>query len=147
MPIKPMMLAPCLLALAMPALAVQKMECAAGQEGDGGWQHPTKAVGEHPAVILGEVDLGQESIQQPGYFLRMRTVTVEPGGVIPYHSHGKRPGIFFMKHGQIKIYVDGCKMPLVLNEGDSVVEDHRIKHFARNETDDVAILLVADIHQ
>ena len=46
--------------------------------------------------LLGVVDLGPEIEGMAGRQLRMRVVTIEPGGVFgPVHDHRDRPGMFY----------------------------------------------------
>src|ERR1044072_2818635 len=49
------------------------------------------------AELLGTVDLGPEIEGMAGRQLRMRMVTIEPGGVFgPVHDHKDRPGIVYV---------------------------------------------------
>jgi quercetin dioxygenase-like cupin family protein len=47
------------------------------------------------------VDLGPELECMGGRQLRMRTVTVEPGGVFAIHNHKDRPGTVYVLQGKI----------------------------------------------
>ena len=52
--------------------------------------------------LLGTVDLGPEIEGMAGRRLRMRLVTMEPGGVFgPLHDHKDRPGIVYILQGTI----------------------------------------------
>ncbi|HKI86798.1 MAG TPA: cupin domain-containing protein [Thermoanaerobaculia bacterium] len=52
--------------------------------------------------LLGTVDLGPEIEGMAGRQLRMRMVTIEPGGVFgPLHDHKGRPGIVYILEGTI----------------------------------------------
>jgi quercetin dioxygenase-like cupin family protein len=52
--------------------------------------------------LLATVDLGPEIEGMAGRHLRMRMVTIEPGGVFgPIHDHKDRPGIVYMLQGTI----------------------------------------------
>ena len=53
---------------------------------------------EHKGIAvteLGQVDEDSllAQIELKGYILRMRAITIEPGGQIAEHSHAKRPGL------------------------------------------------------
>jgi quercetin dioxygenase-like cupin family protein len=49
------------------------------------------------AELLATVDLGPEIEGMAGRQLRMRMVTIEPGGVFgPIHDHKDRPGIVYI---------------------------------------------------
>ena len=54
------------------------------------------------AELLATVDLGPEIEGMAGRQLRMRMVTIEPGGVFgPIHDHKDRPGIVYVLQGTI----------------------------------------------
>ena len=54
------------------------------------------------AEVLATVDLGPEIEGMAGRQLRMRMVTIEPGGVFgPMHDHNDRPGIVYILQGTI----------------------------------------------
>ena len=42
-------------------------------------------------TTLGSIDLGKEPAKLRDRELRFRKLTIEPGGVVPWHSHGDRP--------------------------------------------------------
>ncbi|MGZ4132557.1 MAG: cupin, partial [Actinomycetota bacterium] len=52
--------------------------------------------------VLATVDLSGEIDGMEGHQLRMRMVTIEPGGVLgPIHDHKGRPGIVYILEGTI----------------------------------------------
>jgi quercetin dioxygenase-like cupin family protein len=58
--------------------------------------------------LLATVDLGPEIQGMEGRHLRMRRVTIEPGGVFgPVHDHVGRPGIVYVLQGTITDHRDG----------------------------------------
>lgn len=58
--------------------------------------------------LLATVDLGPEIEGMQGHQLRMRLVTIEPGGVFgPVHDHKGRPGAVFILQGTITDHRDG----------------------------------------
>jgi len=58
--------------------------------------------------LLTTVDLGPEIEGMAGRQLRMRMVTIEPGGVIgPVHNHIDRPGTVYILQGTITDHRDG----------------------------------------
>jgi hypothetical protein len=53
-------------------------------------------------TLLGALDLGPEIEGMAGRQLRMRMVTIEPGGVFgPIHDHKDRPGMVYILQGTI----------------------------------------------
>ena len=62
-------------------------------------EHETRGV---TVELLAAVDLGAEIEGMAGRQLRMRMVTIAPGGVFgPLHDHVDRPGIVYMLQGTI----------------------------------------------
>ena len=58
--------------------------------------------------LLATVDLGPEIEGMAGRQLRMRMVTIEPGGVFgPLHDHKDRPGTVCILQGTITDHRDG----------------------------------------
>ncbi|MGH3497949.1 MAG: cupin domain-containing protein [Nocardioidaceae bacterium] len=58
--------------------------------------------------LLATVDLGLEIPGMDGRHLRMRMVTIEPGGVFgPVHDHKGRPGAVYVLEGMITDHRDG----------------------------------------
>src|ERR1051325_6261774 len=58
--------------------------------------------------LLATVDLGPEIEGIAGRDLRMRMVTIEPGGVFgPIHDHKGRPGMVYVLQGTITDHRDG----------------------------------------
>lgn len=58
--------------------------------------------------LLATVDLGPEIQGMDGYQLRMRMVTIEPGGVFgAVHDHKGRPGTVYLLEGTITDHRDG----------------------------------------
>src|SRR5690606_17452025 len=51
------------------------------------------------AEVLGEIELGAEFAEVGTRKLRMRTITVEPGGVIGLHNHQNRPSVEYVLSG------------------------------------------------
>lgn len=58
----------------------------------------TKGVKVSPPTAL---DLGPEVDSVEGRQLRLRVVTVEPGGVVAVHSHKGRPGVAYIVQGTL----------------------------------------------
>ena len=57
---------------------------------------------------LATVDLAREIEGMAGHELRMRMVTIEPGGVFgPIHDHVGRPGVVYVLQGTITDHRDG----------------------------------------
>ena len=58
--------------------------------------------------VLATVDLAGEIDGMEGRQLRMRMVTIEPGGVFgPTHDHASRPGVVYVLQGTVTDHRDG----------------------------------------
>ena len=74
--------------------------------------HETKGVTVNQLVAI---DLGPEIDGMTGRQLRMRMVTIEPGGVIgPFHNHIDRPGVVYILQGTITDHRNGVARSMVL---------------------------------
>lgn len=77
--------------------------------------------------------------------MRMRKLVVEPGGVVPWHSHGDRPAIITTISGTITEYRSTCAVGIEHPAGDVAAESGGISHWWKNNGKVPAVLLSADI--
>jgi len=72
-------------------------------------EHVTSAETKGVAVeVLATIDLAGEVEGMQGHQLRMRMVTIEPGGVFgPIHDHKGRPGTVYILQGMITDHRNG----------------------------------------
>ena len=90
------------------------------------------------------VDLGPEFAAMAGRQLRLRMLTIEPGGHIGLHSHHERPAVvYFMQGTDTVIRDDGSSQ--TFHPGDTVGETGETIHWHRNDGKDAVILITADI--
>jgi quercetin dioxygenase-like cupin family protein len=103
--------------------------------------HETKGV---TVKLLAALDLGPEIEGMAGRQLRMRLVTIEPGGVFgPVHDHKDRPGMVYIlqgtitdhRHGAAKDYGPGVGWP----------EDKNTIHWLENRGTMSAVEISVDI--
>jgi len=103
--------------------------------------HETKGV---TVELLACVDLGPEIEGMAGRELRMRMVTIEPGGVFgPVHDHKDRPGVVYVLQGTITDHRDG----VVTDYGPGVgwPEDKNTTHWLENRGTVPALEISVDI--
>ena len=82
--------------------------------------------------LLGVLDLGPEIEGMAGRQLRMRMVTIEPGGVFgPIHDHRDRPGMVYVLQGTITDHRDGVATDY--GPGLGWPEDRSTLHWLRTE--------------
>ena len=81
--------------------------------------------------LLATIDLGPEIDGMQGRQLRMRMVTVEPGGVFgPIHDHKDRPGVVYMLQGTITDHRNGITTEY--GPGVGWPEDRNTTHWLEN---------------
>jgi quercetin dioxygenase-like cupin family protein len=96
--------------------------------------------------VLGSVDLGPEIEGMAGRSLRMRIVTIEPGGAFgPIHDHKDRPGIVYVLQGTITDHRDGVATDY--GPGLGWPEDRNTTHWLENSASVPAVEISVDIVQ
>ena len=129
------------IAFSAPALAG---DCPSGQEMANPLAgHPTEGK-DVTDTVIGAIDLGSE-IGVDGRQLRTRRLVVQPGGVVPFHSHKDRPALIVTVSGQITEYRSTCKAGIVHRAGEISREAEGISHWWRNEGTEPAVLLSSDV--
>lgn len=94
--------------------------------------------------LLATVDLGPEIEGMEGRELRMRMVTIEPGGVFgPVHDHVDRPGIVYILEGTITDHRDGVATEY--GPGVGWPEDRNTIHWLENRGTTRAVEISVDI--
>jgi len=104
----------------------------------------TKPVGVTD-VTLGAIDLGKQPAHIEGRELRFRKLTIEPGGIVPWHSHDDRPALIFVQQGEIYEYASNCAVPILHKTGEVRPEVKGTSHWWENKGDKAVILYVGDI--
>jgi quercetin dioxygenase-like cupin family protein len=93
---------------------------------------------------LAAVDLGAEIEGMAGRQLRMRMVTIEPGGVFgPVHDHKDRPGVVYVLQGTITDHRDGVATDY--GPGVGWPEDRNTTHWLENRGTVPAVEISVDI--
>ncbi|WP_285578152.1 cupin domain-containing protein [Geothrix limicola] len=93
---------------------------------------------------LTTVDLGPEIEGMEGRQLRMRMVTIEPGGVFgPLHDHVDRPGTVYILQGTITDHRNGIATEY--GPGVGWPEDRNTNHWLENRGTIPAIEISVDI--
>jgi quercetin dioxygenase-like cupin family protein len=96
-------------------------------------------------TTLGSIDLEQEPAQLKGRELRFRKLVIEPGGVVPWHSHDDRPALIYVAQGEVVEYASNCSEPIVHKAGEIRAERHGTAHSWKNLKDTTVILFVGDV--
>jgi quercetin dioxygenase-like cupin family protein len=104
---------------------------------------------ENKGVKVGaptSLDLAQEVEGVEGRQLRMRVVTVEPGGVVGVHSHKGRPAVAHVLQGTLTEHREGGG-DHERHEGESWTEDHNTVHWAENKGSTPAVIVAVDVYK
>jgi quercetin dioxygenase-like cupin family protein len=104
---------------------------------------PEKNVGLH-ARTLGLTPLRGEIPSIERSSLRMRLITVEPGGHTALHVHKDRPGIVYVVSGAVYNHPKGEK-PKKVRAGEVFSETQGYTHYIENRGEVSATLISADI--
>jgi quercetin dioxygenase-like cupin family protein len=95
-------------------------------------------------TVIGAVDLGSE-IGVDGRQLRTRRLVVQPGGIVPLHSHADRPALIVTVSGSITEHRSDCSAPIEHHAGDISREADGISHYWINHGTEPAVLLSSDV--
>lgn len=90
------------------------------------------------------LDLGPEIEGMQGRQLRLRVLTLEPGGVIRMHSHKDLPAVAYLLEGTVMEYREGGRSQ-VIQKGAAWSEGKDVTHWAENKGTTPAVIVVADI--
>lgn len=94
--------------------------------------------------LLAAIDLGAEIPEMDGRQLRMRLVTIEPGGVFgPVHDHVGRPGVVYVLQGVITDHRDGIATEY--GPGLGWPEDRHTLHWLENRGSVPAVEISVDV--
>ena len=94
--------------------------------------------------VLATIDLADEIDGMAGHQLRMRMVTMEPGGVFgPTHDHRGRPGTVYILQGTITDHRDGVATEY--GPGLGWPEDRNTLHWLENRGTIPALEISVDI--
>lgn len=102
---------------------------------------------ENKGVTIGAptaIDLASQIDSVQGRQLRMRVITVEPGGILGLHSHKDRPAVAYVIRGTLTEH----------REGGAIVEHHAgeswsvatsMTHWEENRRVEPLVIIAADI--
>ena len=129
------------------AFSAQAGECPADQRAANA-RPPVdyKAVGVTDTT-LGSIDLGKEKAKIANRELRFRKLVIEPGGIVPWHSHDDRPALIFVQQGEIVEYASNCAAPIVHKTGEIRAETLGTSHWWKNLGQVQVILYVGDVRR
>jgi len=104
---------------------------------------PTESKGLSGAP-LSSIDLTEEIDSVKGRALRMRKITLQPGGMIGLHTHKDRPAVSYILQGEVTYHQEG-KPELTLRPGEGIAEGKSTTHWAENRGTVPAVWIAVDI--
>jgi len=91
--------------------------------------HAAKGVTD---VVRASTDLAKEPAAVPGRLFRLRELNIQPGGIVPWHSHNERPAMIYIVSGEVVEYASNCAAPIVHKAGDVAPEKNGTSHWWQN---------------
>jgi quercetin dioxygenase-like cupin family protein len=130
------------LILAAPAFAG---ECPAGKAGDNALAGAATAPVGVMENELASIDLSKENVKLDQRRLRFRHMEIQPGGIVPLHSHADRPALIMVNAGEIYENSSKCTVPILHRAGDISREFLGTQHWWKNAGSTTVVLTIADI--
>ena len=112
--------------------------------GSAGGQQPAPPATKGATITsLAAVDLGPEIEGMAGRQLRMRRISVEPGGFLELHSHKDRPGTVYVLEGKFTETRSGVVKEY--GPGEAWSENKETNHRVENRGTGPATIIAVDI--
>ena len=106
-------------------------------------QPPKETVGQSEEALR-SLDLTGELESGKGRPLRMRRITVQPGGALALHNHVDRPAVTYMLQGEMTYHQQG-KPDVVVRAGGGFAEGRATTHWGENTGKVPAVWIAVDI--
>lgn len=132
-------------ALSLTAGVAHAGECPADKVGVNVTEPGPSEPKEVKDTVIGSIDLASYGEGLAGRKLRTRMLEIQPGGIVPWHSHEQRPAIIYVLEGAILEYSGNCAVPIEHKAGEVSVETTEVQHWWKNEGDTVVKLLSSDV--
>jgi quercetin dioxygenase-like cupin family protein len=120
-------------------------DCPADQYKVGAREPVTTPASGVTDTVLASIDLAKEPVKLNDHLQRVRKLVIEPGGVVPWHSHTDRPALIYIIEGEIVEYASNCAVPIVHKAGDVRAETQGTSHWWKNLGGKTVTLLSFDI--
>lgn len=120
-------------------------ECPAGKSGTDVMKPGPMTPSGVTDTVISSIDLGKQFAGGEGRLLRLRRLVVQPGGVVPWHSHADRPANIYVVEGSITEYQSTCSVPIEHKAGEATAEFGALSHWWKNNSNKPATLISSDI--
>jgi quercetin dioxygenase-like cupin family protein len=112
------------------------LDMAAAQEA------PTENKGMKAEVLSGYA-LGKQGLDDLSQRqMRMRQITIEPGGVVGFHSHKGRPALSYIMKGALTEHRKGSP-DRTYKAGEAIAEGTDVDHWAENASSSEPVVIVS----
>jgi quercetin dioxygenase-like cupin family protein len=112
------------------------------QTWDGGKLESNKSITD---MITAVIDVTKPPVNIKDRSFRLRMLTIQPGGIVPWHRHADRPAIAYLLEGEITEYASNCAVPVTHKAGDVIVETPNLSHWWKNFSDKKAVIISGDL--
>jgi len=122
-------------------------ECPADKrvpDGQGQAMGPTMPSGVTD-VVRASTDIAKPPYNIKGRQFRLRELVMQPGGIVPWHSHNERPAMIYIVSGEVVEYASSCAVPIVHRAGDIAPEKSGTSHWWKNTGSVPATLISVDL--
>ena len=96
-------------------------------------------------VVRASTDLSKEPAMIKSRQFRLRQLELQPGGIVPWHSHNERPAMIYIVSGEVTEYASSCAIPLVHKAGDVSPEKNGTSHWWKNTGTVPSVLISVDL--
>ena len=96
-------------------------------------------------VVRYSTDLSKEPIALQNRQFRLRQLEMQPGGIVPWHSHNERPAMIYIVSGEVVEYASSCAVPITHRAGDVAPEKNGTSHWWKNTGSKPAVLISVDL--
>jgi quercetin dioxygenase-like cupin family protein len=92
-------------------------------------------------ISIPDIDLPAGATPITERSMRLRHLTVLPGGVIALHSHHNRPAILHVMQGEMLEYSSSQDAPRHLKAGDTITEFNDVTQWAKNSSETETLII------
>ncbi len=96
-------------------------------------------------VVRASTDITKAPYNIKGRQFRLRELVMQPGGIVPWHSHNERPAMIYIVSGEVVEYASSCAVPIVHRTGDVAPEKFGTSHWWKNTGSTPATLISVDL--
>lgn len=127
------------------AVSAQAGECPADKRKTNAREPVNMAAVGVTDTTLASIDLGKEPAKLKDRELRFRKMVIEPGGIVPWHSHHDRPALIYVAEGEILEFASNCAGPIHHKAGEVARETSEVSHWWKNLGDKPVVLFIGDV--